>query len=137
METATRRATVLAATADEEFTRALRGLNFGPEVTLRLCSRRRDLVEELTRASAPDEVVVLLLDDEMMDVRGQPLIRTAQVLRPGIKILFVARTSGAEVDARREGVFFFLVKPVEAELLRKVVEKAVEHESTLRRRAAV
>lgn len=132
---------LLVASRDGALIDAARSLNGELQLDVAVVSRGRELLSKM----CPDDVLphegemgsvrIVLLDDELSDGKGRVLLRALRKARPDLKILFTAAEPSAklEVEVRREGAYFYLPKPVNLEILKKVVAKAVEHESTRNR----
>ena len=73
-----------------------------------------------------------MLDEDLPDVSGGALLGHLRAEDSDLKVVFVAGPASVEIemDVRREGVLFFLHKPVEEAILRKVILRAVEHETS-------
>ena len=136
-----RRGTLVVATRDDSMVAALRALNGELDLDLDIVNSKRELLGRLSpRNGLPHEgdagwIKILLLDDDLGDARGRELIRPLREVRSDLKIIFTTSrpTPNLEVEVRREGVHFFLPKPIEPGNLKKIVTKAVEHESTRNR----
>ena len=138
---ALKRGTLLVASRDDRLSATVRGLNGSLEMEVDVVAQGRDLISKIAVPGLlPHEgdggsIRLLLLDDDLVDGRGRTLLRYIHSVRPDLKVIFTAGggAQSVEVEVRREGVYFFLPKPVSMEILRKVVAKAIEHESTRNR----
>ena len=98
----------------------------------------------LNYAQPPHEVdlsnaSIVVLDDDIY-MEGRPaLLPELAALRPGLKLIWVADRldRGREIEARRLGIYFILSRPLEPTLLSRVIETAVEHETTRVRRMSI
>ncbi|GEM_PF-5077680 len=121
--------TLLLASRDEELVSRIRGLNGSLPLGVEAVDRGEEALARIGDAR------LLMLDDDLADLRGRSLIRTIRSARPDLKIVFTASdvSQDLEVEVRRSGAYFYLPKPVSLEIFRKVAAKAVEHESTRNR----
>ena len=124
---------LLAATRDDQVVEMLRGLKVRGIRRIEIVPSAERLVKRIPPGSDDGVIRIILLDDELEDRKGRDLIAELHQRRRNLKIVFMAAEpdEALEVAIRREGVYFFTGKPLEATLLRRVVEKAVEHETTV------
>jgi DNA-binding NtrC family response regulator len=138
---ALRRGTLVVATRDARLVQALRSMQGELDLNLDVVAKRRELLERLAPPDGlPHEgeggwVRIVLLDDDLADGEGKSLLPRLRAMHGDLKVIFTADHSNPrlEVEVRREGVHFFLPKPIDTDLLRKIIAKAVEHESTRNR----
>jgi two-component system nitrogen regulation response regulator GlnG len=101
-------------------TRAVPSLEYRVQVAR--CGSR---AVELLRAEPPDVVV---LDLNVSGPSGKDVYEEIRIRRPDIPVIFVAETKRTEVaiQAMQQGAYEFLFKPVESEVLRRVVGHALD-----------
>ncbi|MHC4606770.1 MAG: response regulator [Planctomycetota bacterium] len=132
---------LVAATADENLVRQLASLNAPWLAGTEIVPGRKELMKKIVpNGMLPHEgeaaaIRIVLIDDDLEDGTGRDFVRDVRQIRGALKIIFVAREpdESLEVRMRQEGVHFFLVKPVDEGLLGRILDKAIEHESTTRR----
>ena len=129
------RVLLLAATRDESLRRALRGIRVRGMARLETCLTGEEVLELISPAGfLPHEgerpaIRVLVLDDDLIDMTGRDLLPELRRVAGDVKIIFVTKRPDVETEiaVRRQGVYFFLRKPVEAALMNRLIEKAVAH----------
>ena len=132
-----RRGLLTVATRDVDLLSDIHRLEPTLGVDCRRVGRGQDLVEGVFPEGGLDRVRMLLLDEDLPDISGSSLLVHLRDMDPALKVIFMARQASPalEMQARQEGVLFFLHKPVDPAILSNVIKRAVEHE-TSRRRAA-
>ena len=85
----------------------------------------------LDRLQVPGSVSVLLLDNDLLDVQGTSLVGRIRELDSNVKIIFTVGEFDPELEmeVRREGIHFFLPKPVEWSILEKVLSRVTEKDT--------
>ena len=129
------RGTLLVATRDEGVRDALDGLESRLHLSAGIVDSGRELLDRLQEGVwEPEGVKLILLDDDLPDVAGRSLVCRIREIDPDRKILFVAGevVPAMEIGVRREGIFFFFHKPLDRDLLSRVLARALEHESSRR-----
>jgi FixJ family two-component response regulator len=117
--------TMVAATRDEDFVARLRSRGMGVDHA----ASGRELLDLLQESGGG---TVILLDDDLPDVRGSSLLGRIRELDSNVKIVFTVEDFDVELEmeVRREGIHFFLPKPVEWSILERVLSRVVEKETT-------
>ena len=117
--------TMVAATRDEDVVARLRGRGMGVDHA----ASGRELLDLLQESGGG---AVILLDDDLPDVRGSSLLGRIRELDSNVKIVFTVEDFDVELEmeVRREGIHFFLPKPVEWSILERVLSRVVEKETT-------
>lgn len=117
--------TLVAATRDEDFVARLRGRGMGVDHA----ASGRELLDLLQENGGG---TVIVLDDDLPDVRGSSLLGRIRELDSNVKIVFTVEDFDVELEmeVRREGIHFFLPKPVEWSILERVLSRVVEKETT-------
>ncbi len=126
----TNQGTMLVATRDAALVEELQRCGGADGWGLSRVSRGQDVLDHLWPV-ASERFRILILDDDLPDVRGGSLLPNIRDLDPDLKVIFVAgeATPEVEIEARREGVHFFLHKPVGHDILGRVIRKVMEHET--------
>lgn len=135
---AVRKGTIVVATRDDALIAVVRELNAEFDMDVDVVSRGHEVLRRLGPGDAlPHEcesgwIKIMILDEDLVDGKGRTLLPFIRETRPDLKVIFTAKgaTPALEVEVRREGAYFFLPKPVSEMILRKLLAKAVEHEST-------
>jgi DNA-binding NtrC family response regulator len=129
---------LLAATRDEALMRQLKEIETRSSFTVEFVSQGTDLVRRAPGLGWSEPPAVLLLDNDLPEVRGRSLLPELVKTRSDLKVIFVAAnpTPELEVEIRRSGAYTFMAKPVDSDLLSRIVEKAVDHTSRIVRMAA-
>ena len=62
---------------------------------------------------------VVLLDDAVADRPGAPLLQALQAVQPGVRVVYIASNHSLDLERelRRQGVLFYVARPVESETL--------------------
>ncbi len=133
MKSTEREMLILEATRDDQVVEMISGLKVRGIRRIEIVPSAERLVKRIPPGSDNGVIRIILLDDELEDRKGRDLIAELHRRRRNMKIVFMAADpdEALEVAIRREGVYFFTGKPLEATLLRRVVEKAVQHETTV------
>jgi DNA-binding NtrC family response regulator len=116
--------TVLIA-EDEEKMRRILELNLQDQYRILLA---RD-GEEALRMFKENEVHLLLTDMRMPDRDGLSLLHEVKRLRPEIPVILITAygTIESAVNAMKEGAIDYLLKPIQMEEVRLVIERALLH----------
>lgn len=101
-----------------------------------ICQRRRDVhvttaengvsaIAEFER-SLPDAVI---LDVCLPDISGLDVFQHFHRIAPEVPVIVVTAHASTDmaIEATKQGAFDFLVKPVDIELLREVVDRSLQH----------
>jgi DNA-binding NtrC family response regulator len=76
-------------------------------------------------------VRVMLIDEVLANASGLELLRRIRLASPELKVIFIAEEPSIDLEreVRSAGVSYFGNKPVNPLLLRRVLEKVLEHET--------
>jgi response regulator of citrate/malate metabolism len=71
---------------------------------------------------------VVLLDDAVADKPGPHLIQEMQTVQPGVHVVYIAsrHTLDLEREMRRQGVLFYLARPMENESLESTLRHILQ-----------
>jgi len=83
---------------------------------------RLSSVATMTECVAAVELLhpsVVLLDDAVAERPGAQLLRDLQAIQPGVRVVYIAshHSLDLEREVRRQGVLFYVARPVESETL--------------------
>ncbi len=120
---------LIAVTRDDALVSSLRAIEPSTRFSVEVLSTGMSLARRVPSLGSWEPPAVILLDDDLPDMKGHELVEDLRRIRNDLKIIFLAYhpTPVFEVEVRRSGVYTFLVKPVESVLLMRIVEKALEH----------
>ena len=121
------RMTVLIASADQQIVVQVREYLSSDRIELEHVSYGRGCISRLST----NNIKLLLLDERLSDINSEEIISTIRMMNPDLKIIFAIDSNGPEreIRLRREGVFYISPKPVNAKIIARVIEKAVDYET--------
>ncbi len=103
-----------------------------------------DVTAVTDRTAARARLTRELFDVVVTDLRlgkqsGMDVVRDARELQPFVEIIVITGYSSVEsaVEAMREGAYDYLTKPVDPEVLVRIIQKAVEHQDLKRQVTAL
>jgi len=111
---------VLVVENDVYLAESVRGLlkEWGHEA--RLCARAKDAV----RFFRTGEYDLVLMEVRLPDMKGEELIAKLKGLSPDTRIVTMTASNSREqeIRIREQGILYYMVKPLEAEHLRSLLE---------------
>lgn len=77
------------------------------------------------------KVRVTIIDDMLADGSGMDLLKRLRHIDPEAKAIYVTGAASEELErsVRAAGINYFVCKPVEASLFKRVLQKVIEHET--------
>jgi two-component system nitrogen regulation response regulator GlnG len=121
--------TIIVADSDEEVRKELffRLSTKGYEV--KITDSASDLIREVEKTSG-----IIVLDVELSGMKAYEMIPLVKKVNPKLPIIVMSASSSVELaqKIRNEGIFFYAMKPIDADEIETVVEGAfrkLEHET--------